>query len=196
MVVRKNEKANVFILHSLNGDTLEFWGKTLKWHLTNEGVEVLMPEFPIREQSTFEKFDKILSYYLDNKILNENSIVVCHSVANPYFIKFCREHNFAANAFIAVAPGMLYEDLSTRADYVVEVKKQAYLTKKDFAYAPNLKNVYCLYSDEDDKPDDYFQRFVDAFNAKPMYLMGYDHFGGRHRIYYVPELHELIDDLI
>ena len=140
-------------------------------------------------------YDKLQKDYED-KTLNENSIVICHSIGNPYFIRFCRRHNFVPNNYIAVAPGAVYQFLSSRTDYIVEVKKQAYLKQEDFDYAGKFKNIYLLYSDEDDKNIEKFTRFSKDFNTKDMYLKGYNHFDGYHRIYQIPELINLINTLI
>ena len=104
--------------------------------------------------------------------------------------------DFVPENFIAVAPGAVYEFPSSRPDYIVEVKKQAYLKEVDFAFAPNFKNIYLLYSDEDDKNTEKFERFIKDFNPKVMYLKGYNHFDGYHRIYKIPELIKLIETLI
>ncbi|MCL2540619.1 MAG: hypothetical protein FWE53_04320 [Firmicutes bacterium] len=55
---------NVFVLHSLNGDTLEYWGLDVKQKMADKGIEFFMPEFPVRAESSFEKFDFILSKFL------------------------------------------------------------------------------------------------------------------------------------
>lgn len=186
---------NIFIIHSLNGDTLEFWGQDIKEKFENK-CKVYLPKFPIRAESKYEKFDEILNQYLKSKELNGESIVICHSIGNPYFIRFCREHNFAPFIYIAVAPGAVYEYPSSRNDYIVEVKKQAYLKEEDFAYANKLKNMYLLYSDEDDKNIEKFTRFSEDFNTTIMYLKGYNHFDGYHRIYKIPELNSLLEEFL
>ncbi len=186
---------NIFILHSLNGDTLEFWGKDVKQKFEGK-LDVIMPQFPVRAESRFEKFDEILSKYLENGQLCEDSIVVCHSIANPYFIRFCRLHNFVPLNYIAVAPGAAYPYPMTRTDYVVEVKKQSYLKPEDIAFADHFKNIFMLYSDEDDLNPDKFVRFSNDFHTKNMYLKGYKHFDGKHKVYEIPELIELINSLI
>lgn len=188
-------KKNIFILHSLNGDTLEFWGQHIKTNF-EKIFDIFMPQFPIRENSSYEKFDEILSKYLATNTLNENSLVVCHSIANPYFIRFCREHNFVPNNYIAVAPGAVYNFPSNRTDYIVKVKNQAYLKKVDFDFANKFKNIYLLYSGEDDKNTEKFTRFSKDFNTKDIYLNGYNHFDGYHKIYQIPELIDLIKKII
>lgn len=192
---KKTMVENIFILHSLNGDTLDFWGQDVKQKFGNKLV-VIMPQFPIRAESRYEKFDTILAKYLENGQLCKNSIVICHSIANPYFIRFCREHNFVPNNYIAVAPGAAYPYPTTRTDYIVEVKKQSYLKPEDIAFADHFKNIYMLYSDEDDKNPDKFDRFSKDFHTKSMYLKGYNHFDGHHKIYQIPELIKLINKLI
>lgn len=193
---KKLDKPNVFVLHSLNGDTINIWGSDVKDFLSQKDIDTFLPEFPIREKSSYESFKEILSQYLDNGLLNSNSIVICHSIGNPYFIRFCREFNFIPNYYIAVAPGAVYEYPMTRTDYIVEVKKQAYLKEEDFEFGKKLKNVYCFYSDEDDKNTEKFSRFIADFNATPNYLKGYNHFDGYHRIYKIPELNSFLEEII
>ena len=53
-----------------------------------------------------------------------------------------------------------------------------------------------LYSDEADGYKEKFARFEKDFNAKSVYLKGYNHFDRYHRIYKIPELLELLNTLI
>ena len=196
-VRRKVTASNIFVLHSLNADTIKYWGQDIKEVFGQKEVDVIMPEFPIRENSKYEKFDEILSFYLENKSLNENTIVIAHSVGNPYFIRFCKEHNYTPKAYIAVAPGAVYEYPMTRTDYIVEVKKQAYVKEDALNYVKNMNSIkYCLYSDEDDNNIEKFERFINDTNSKGIYLKGYNHFDGHHRIYKIEELNDLINELL
>lgn len=194
---KKQNISNIFVLHSLNGDTLKMWGQDIKEKFAQKEVDVIMPEFPIRAESRYEKFKKILEFYINSGDLNNNSIVVAHSIANAYFIRFCKEFNYEPKAYIAVAPGAIYEYPSTRDDYIVEIKKQAYLKQDSFDYIKNISSKkYCLYSDEDDKNIEKFTRFLNDTNSEGMYLKYYNHFDGYHRIYRIPELVELINNLL
>lgn len=191
------QKSNIFILHSLNGDTLEMWGTDVKEKFVEKGIDVFMPQFPIRADSRYEKFKDILKQFLDNGSLNNNSIVIAHSIGNAYFIRFCEELKFIPKTYIAVAPGAIYEYPSSRTDYIVEVKKQAYLKEQTLNYMKELDiEKYCLYSDEDDNNKEKFTRFIEDTNSKPMYLKYYNHFDGYHRIYKIPELNELINNIL
>jgi len=191
------EKTNIFILHSLNGDTVKMWGQDVKTIFEEKNIEVVMPEFPIRAESKYEKFKNILKKYYENGTLNSNSIVVAHSIGNAYFVRFCEEKKYIPKSYIAVAPGAVYEYPSTRTDYIVEVKKQAYLKKEALDYMKSLNcDKYCLYSDEDDRNEEKFTRFIEDTNSKGIYLKYYNHFDGYHNIHRVPELIDLINELL
>ena len=194
---KKQNISNIFILHSLNGDTLKMWGQDVKTTFGEKEIDVYMPEFPIREESKYEKFKEILSFYLKNRQLNSKTIVIAHSIANPYFIKFCEELNFIPKAYIAVAPGPIYETSIDRNDYIVDVTKQAYPKKKSLDFIKkNFKNKYCLYSDESIDDLEKYTKFVNDIDAKDVYLKYYNHFDGYHRIYKIPELNDIINKLL
>ncbi len=194
---KKQNNSNIFILHSLNGDTLRMWGSDVKEVFCEKEIDVIMPEFPIRAESKYEKFEEILRFYLDNKTLNNNSIVIAHSIGNAYFIRFCKENNFKPKAYIAVAPGAVYDYPTNCTDYIVEVKKQAFVKEDSLEYVKNLEcKKYCLYSDEDDNNKEKFIRFINGINCKDVYLKYYNHFDGYHNIYKIPELNEIINNLL
>lgn len=83
---KKQNASNIFVLHSLNGDTAQTWGKDIKEFFGEKETDVYIPEFPIREDSRYEKFKEILEYYVNNGQLNSSSIVIAHSIGNAYFI--------------------------------------------------------------------------------------------------------------
>lgn len=197
MTAKKDNKSNIFILHSLNGDTLKMWGKDVKEEFGGKEIDVYTPDFPIRAESSYVKFKEILKTYYDDGTLNENSIVVAHSIGNPYFIKFCKEFEYKPKAYIAVAPSGIYESKLDRTDYIVEVSKQALPKPEDIEYIKNnITHVYCLYSDESSGNTEEFLKFIEDASASEVYLKYYDHFDGYHRIYKIPELNELINELL
>lgn len=194
---KKTDASNIFILHSLNGDTLKTWGQDIKDTFERQEVDVIMPEFPIRSDSKYEKFDEILGFYLKNGQLNENSIVIAHSIGNACFVRFCKEHDYRPKAYIAVAPSVIYEYPSPRQDYIVDVRKNAYVGSDVLNYIRDMDSIkYCLYSDEDDNNKEKFTRFINDTHSEGMHLEGYNHFDGYHKIYKIPELNDLVSKLI
>ena len=197
VILMGKEISNIFILHSLNGDTLQMWGKDVKEYFESKDINVIMPEFPIRAESRYEKFKEILKFYLDNGKLNSDSIIVAHSIGNAYFIRFCKEMSYMPKVYVAVAPGAVYEYPSNRTDYIVEVKKQAYVSQDAMEYVRDMEcNKYIFYSDEDDNNKEKFTRFIEDTNSKGIYLKDYNHFDGYHNIQKIPELIELLNKVI
>lgn len=194
---KKVDSSNIFVLHSLNGDTLKMWGLDVKENFGAKEIDVFLPEFPIRAESSYEEFNKRLMVYLGNGKLNANSIVICHSISNSYFIRFCFEHGFVPKNYIAVAPRCVYPSTTDRTDYFASVSKKAVVDLACLEYVKdNFKDVYCLYSDEEIGNMDEFSRFIQDTNAHEMHLDYYDHFDGYHRIYKISELNDLIDNLL
>ena len=194
---KKKNVSNIVVLHSLNGDTLKIWGQDIKEIFGAKEIDVIMPEFPIRAESKYERFKEILEYYINNGSLNNNSIVIAHSIGNAYFIRFSKELNYQPKAYISVAPGGIYDYPIERNDYAVDILKKSILNEDSLDYIKNMKiKKYCLYSDEDDNNLEKFTRFINDTNSEGMYLKGYNHFDAYHRIYKIPELVELVNDLL
>ncbi len=190
-------ESNLFVLHSLNGDTLKMWGQDVKSTFSEKEIDVYMPEFPINCESSYEKFKEILNFYFNNGQLNNETIIIAHSIGNAYFIRFCEDLNFVPKAYIAVAPRFIYENTNDRTDYIIEVVKKAYPKREHLEFVKNnLKNKYCLYSDESISNMEEFTKFIHDVDANDVYLKYYDHFDGYHRIYKIPELNEIINKLL
>lgn len=39
-----NRKRNIFILHSLNGDTIDMWGQDIKENFMKQNIDVILPK--------------------------------------------------------------------------------------------------------------------------------------------------------
>ena len=75
---------NVLLISGFNGIPKIFY--YFKNELEKQKYNVILPDFPVRDEITiegyFDIFDKYQSYF------NENLIVVAHSIGNPMFIKY------------------------------------------------------------------------------------------------------------
>lgn len=187
---------NIFILHSLNGDTLKFWAQEIKSQMENFNIKVYCPEFPVRAESSFEKFDEILSGFL-KKELNNNSIVIAHSIGNPYFVRFCSKHKFCPKTYISVA-GFCQSWKIERTDYIVETIENAIPSQSDIDFVKdNIKIKYSFLSEDDNAVPYYISNsFTRRIDSVEMNLPGYNHFDGYHKIYKIPELTELLEKII
>ena len=106
---------NIFVLHSLNADTLEMWGQDVKEVFTNKGVEVFLPEFPIRADSTYGKFkDNLIEISTNNPEMIRKGIVGIYDSytftrTNAIFNDGSHNHCFAHSGEAIAFVGQLYE---------------------------------------------------------------------------------------
>ena len=90
-----------FIIHGFNGDTSYTFGPSLTSFLEEKGYKVFLPKLPIRLEASYEKWSKILDEY--KEYFNEETIVVAHSIGNPFFIRYLNNNNLKCKLYISVA---------------------------------------------------------------------------------------------
>lgn len=184
-----------FIIHGFNGDTTYTFGPALKEYLTNIGYEVIMPNFPIRSDASYEKWSKILDEY--KHLFNENTIVVAHSIGNPFYIRYIYDNNLKSKAYISVAG---FCDLFT-----VDGREDLNLAFKDFAInethinylKESVPNRYSLYSNNDHViPFNILESFIAKTGSIPVFIEGVGHMGNRDNISRLPQIEEIIELLL
>jgi len=72
------------IIHGALGSPSENWFPWLKKELEKLGYTVFVPAFPTPENQTLENWLKVFSQ--DEKLLDENSILVGHSLGSPFLL--------------------------------------------------------------------------------------------------------------
>ena len=76
---------NVFIIHGIHGSPEENWFPWLKKKLELEGCKVFVPRFTNPENPKLNEWLKFFDNY--KKYLNENSIVIGHSLGVAFLLK-------------------------------------------------------------------------------------------------------------
>lgn len=186
---------NAFIIHGFNGDTTYTFGPSLKKFLEQKKYNVIMPKFPIRQEASFDKWSKILDNY--KQFFDENTIVVAHSIGNPFFIRYLNNNNLKTKLYVSVAgfcdlfkvPDR--DDLNNAfVDFAVSSKDIEYFKK-------NVKYRYSLYSDNDHViPFNILESFVDKIQSNPVFIEGVGHMGNRNNISRLPQIEKIIESLI
>lgn len=185
---------NAFIIHGFNGDTLYTFGPSLKEYLEKKGYHVITPSFPIRSEATYAKWAKILDEY--KKCFDKDTIVVAHSIGNPFFIRYLSENELLAKTYISVAGFCDLFRVEDREDL-----NKAFIDFKvndnDINYLKeNVLNRYSLYSDNDHViPFDILENFIKKTNSKPIFIKGVGHMGNRDNISRLVQIEEIIDSL-
>ena len=90
---------NVLLIHGFNGKPkiFDYFNKELE----KKGYNVIIPDFPIKEEITIDGYFKVFDNYKD--IFNNNLIVVAHSIGNPMFIKYISKNKYKIDLYISLA---------------------------------------------------------------------------------------------
>lgn len=181
-----------FIIHGFNGDTVYTFGPWLKKELESRGYTVIIPEFPIRSEATYKGWSSILNNYLN--YFNKDTIVVCHSIGNPFIIKFLSENHISIYLYISVAGFCKLFTVPDRED-LNKAFKDFMINNSEIDFCKStIKFRYSLYSDNDHViPFDILKDFVNKLDSVPVFISGVGHMGNRDDIHELPQIIEIID---
>ena len=184
-----------FIIHGFNGDTTYTFGPYLKKEFEKRGYNVIMPNFPIRSEATYLGWSSILDNY--KKLFNENTIVVCHSIGNPFIIRYISENKLRAKLYVSVAGFSKLFSVPDRDDLTnafIDFK----VSQSDIDYCQkNISNRFSLYSDNDHViPFNILENFIKELNSTPIFIKGVGHMGNRISEKIYPEIAKTISNIL
>jgi len=181
---------SVLLIHGFNGIPKIF--EYFKEELEKLDYNVIMPEFPVREEITVEGYFAILDKYKD--FFNENLIVVAHSIGNPMFIKYISKYGLKAGKYISLA-GFSKDFFNEGKDVLNEKVKLTILTDKELNDIKTLVNEkYSIYSDSDHLvPLELLEQFCNDINAVAIPMKDIGHMGKKSGLEELPEVIKLIN---
>ena len=181
---------NVLLIHGFNGIPKIF--QYFKKELEKLDYNVIMPEFPVREEITIEGYFKILDTY--KELFNENLIVVAHSIGNPMFIKYISKYGLKVGKYISLA-GFSKEFFNEGKDVLNEKVKLTILTDKELNDAKTLiGEKYSIYSDSDHLvPSDLLEQYCNDINSIAIPMKDIGHMGKKSGLEELPEVIKLIN---
>lgn len=137
---------NYFIIHGSFGSPFGNWFSWLHDFIESEGKQVYVPDFPVGVgYQNYENWSKLLKYYLDLGLINENTIIIGHSIAPVFISKFLVENKVKVKKLIFVCGFNNYLGIDKDFDAVNEPM-----------FIDNIEDVkkycddiVCYYSDND-----------------------------------------------
>ena len=139
-------KDNYFIIHGSFGNPFINWFSWLHDFIKDEGKQVYVPQFPIGvKYQNYGNWSKLLKYYLDLGLINENTIIIGHSIAPVFISKFLIENKVKVKKLIFVCGFNNYLGINEEYD---TVNKSMYLNNLEDVkqYADE---IICFYSNND-----------------------------------------------
>ena len=137
---------NYFIIHGSFSSPYSNWIGWLHDFIEDEGKQVYVPQFPIGiGYQNYENWSKLLKYYLDLGLMNENTTIIAHSIAPVFICKLLVDNKVRVKKLITVCGFNNYLGINEEYD---TVNKTMYFENieevKQYA-----NEIICFYSDND-----------------------------------------------
>ena len=137
---------NYFIIHGSFGSPFSNWFSWLYKELTDKGEKAIAPQFPIGVgYQNFENWSKLLNYYKDLGLINENTVFVGHSISPVFISKFLITNKIKVSKLVFVSGFNNVFDIAEDYDTVNETM-----------YLENIEKIHgycdditCIYSNND-----------------------------------------------
>lgn len=161
-------KENYIILHGSFGTPFSNWFSWLADFLMADGKTVYVPQFPIGVgYQNYTNWSKLLKYYDELGFIDENTVIIAHSIAPVFVSKYLTQNKKKIKKLISVCGFNQYLGINEEYD---TVNKTMYTDKladvKDYA-----KEIICFYSDNDPYvPQSVEKEFADTIATEQVIL--------------------------
>ena len=186
-----DKRKNILLIHGFNGIPKIF--NYFKNELETQGYNVIIPEFPIREEINIDSYFQVLDIY--KEIFNENLIVIAHSLGNSMFIKYICKNNLNVGLYISLAgfAEAFYVEGKDVLNKVIEPLTIKNEEKNKIVKLINEK--YSIYSNNDHiVPFKILKEYSLVINSKTIFIPGIGHMGKKSGLESLPQVIEIINN--
>jgi uncharacterized protein len=162
-------KDNYIVIHGSFGSPFINWFSWLYRELSNDNNDVIVPQFPIGVgMQNYDNWSKLLKYYFDLGLINKNTILIGHSIAPIFIIKFLLENKIKVNKLIFVSG---FNNLIVDGGNYDIVNSSFFVN----GHLSNIKEyaseIICIYSDNDPYvPLDALNNFANEVATKELVI--------------------------
>lgn len=166
-------KNNYLLVHGSFSSPFSNWIPWLRNKIEEQGATVYTPDLPSGVgYQTYESWSKIMKCYVEENIINENTVIFAHSIAPVFISKFLVENQIKVKRCIFVCGFNNYLGINEEYD---AVNKSMY-----FDNLSDVKNycddIVCFYSDNDPYVKYKTEKeFADATATKQIMISGGGH---------------------
>ena len=168
----------------------------MKEHLIPElekRFNVYTPLFPIEEEATHNKWETIMDNYFEQGLLNEDTVVITHSLGSIFFPRYLADRKVKIKLFISLAGSLLnnFTDGNYLKRVIDDFRPTPEQIKRAIEYMPIR---YALYSDNDHFFDKrMLEDYAELYEAEKVLIPGVAHMGRTSGITKLPEVLSVID---
>ena len=167
--------STIFLIHGSFGKPFENWLPWMETKLSEEKFRCFAPHFPTPEGQNYPNWCKLLDYYRDLNLINENTIFVGHSSGAIFTARYIADHRLRVKAYISVAG--FNQFLSGDATFD-NINKSFFTDQENLHRLVELAaKRYCFISDNDPYlPVDKLNEFASCIEAEKFVVAGGGHF--------------------
>lgn len=182
---------SLFIIHSFNGGTKNSFGPYLVDKCTSLGLNVIFPDFPTGDDANYYDWSKILDKYLLDGTLNNDSIIITHSLWAHFIPKYIAEKDIKIKVYISCTGFINKTHKENTFDKIIDDFLPTDLQiKKDISL---MQYRYAIYSDNDPISSlKELEYYADKFNAEKIFIPNIGHLGPKSGVTELKEALEII----
>lgn len=155
---------NVFLVHGSIGKPFENWFPWLESELTKVNVKCVIPTFPTPEWQEYEKWKRLMDYYVDAGIVNKDTILVGHSCGSIFLVHYIIERKIDVSGLICFSG---YNQFISGFEFMDNLNKSFYMDVDNYDVRKYAEYVYAFYGDDDPNiPQNVLQDFANRIGAQ------------------------------
>lgn len=94
---------NILLVHGSYGKPFENWFPWLEDELAKKSISCIIPSFPTPEHQNYNDWSKLLDYYRDMGIINEETILIGHSCGAICVTRYICDNDIKVKSLITVS---------------------------------------------------------------------------------------------
>ena len=160
------------IIHGSYGSPFENWFPWLYKKLTDDGKQVLVPQFPCgKDIQNYQNWKKVLDAY--KHLFDENTTFIGHSLSPAFIVDYIINNNMKVKDLVFAAP---FYGLIDIPDF--DAVNSPFFIKRSLKKAAKLSDRRVCFISRNDPyvPNALSDDFADKISAEKIYVDGAGHF--------------------
>ena len=163
---------NYFIVHALGRTAEDYWYKSVKKQIENNGHKCFVPTMPDIEHMSYASWEKEFDKFLP--LINQESVFIGHSTGAIFIVNYLMKHNLKIDKYISVV-GFNKENINSANIKWDEINKTFFVNNlDDFKNYANERVSF--YSPTDIYDFKILDEFATAIEAEKVIIENAGHF--------------------
>lgn len=165
---------NVFLVHGTFGKPFENWFPWLEGELSKDGITCVIPSFPTPKHQNYTDWERLMDYYCNIGVVNEETILIGHSCGSIFLIHYLLLHKVHVKGLICVSG---YNNFISGNEMMDQLNESFYTPTQNIDMHRFSDTVFAFYGDDDPNiPQDYLDNFAKSIGGEVRCVNNAGHF--------------------